>query len=275
MNYLHVIEILNKMEKKVIEAKLITYTQDYLKKWYNRVGDYMQLDDLKGLYIAHRGIQTKNTIENTVPAFSLALERRVPIELDLHILKDGTIVVFHDHNLKRLFGTDREISSYSYEELKELTFPNTRVHIPLFEDILRLVSGKVLLVIEIKETKIMRYSDYCKRIVSILNNYPYNFVVKSFDIRIVHWFLKHTSYITGLLIANRKGSFYDFLMQRRRIISWLRPDFLSVDYHIISDSVIQDFRKKKPILVWTIRDLDILNRVEEKADSYLIEKFYF
>lgn len=32
MNYLHVIEILNKMEKKIIEAKLITYTQDYLKK---------------------------------------------------------------------------------------------------------------------------------------------------------------------------------------------------------------------------------------------------
>ena len=235
----------------------------------------MELNDLKNLYIAHRGIQTENTIENTVPAFSLALEKRVPIELDLHILKDGTIVVFHDHNLKRLFGIDREISSYSYKELKKLTFPNTKIHIPLFEDVLRLVSGKVLLVIEIKETKIMRYSDYCKRIFSILKNYSYDFVVKSFDIRIVHWFLKHTSYITGLLIANRKGSFYDFLMQRRMVISWLRPHFLSVDYHIISNPVIQDFRKKRPILVWTIRDLDILNSVEKKADSYLIEKFYF
>lgn len=31
MNYLHVIEILNKMEKNVIKAKLITYTKDYRK----------------------------------------------------------------------------------------------------------------------------------------------------------------------------------------------------------------------------------------------------
>ena len=29
MNYLHIIELLNKMEKKVINAKLITYTKNY------------------------------------------------------------------------------------------------------------------------------------------------------------------------------------------------------------------------------------------------------
>ncbi len=32
MNYLHVIEILNKMEKKVVQAKLITYTNNYSRK---------------------------------------------------------------------------------------------------------------------------------------------------------------------------------------------------------------------------------------------------
>ena len=32
MNYLHVIEILNRMEKKVIKAKLITYTTNYQQK---------------------------------------------------------------------------------------------------------------------------------------------------------------------------------------------------------------------------------------------------
>lgn len=29
MNYLHVIEVLNRMDKKVIEAKLITYTKNF------------------------------------------------------------------------------------------------------------------------------------------------------------------------------------------------------------------------------------------------------
>lgn len=32
MNYLHVIEILNKIEQKVIHAKLITYTTNYQQK---------------------------------------------------------------------------------------------------------------------------------------------------------------------------------------------------------------------------------------------------
>lgn len=32
MNYLHVLEILNKMEEKIVEAKLVTYTKDYQQK---------------------------------------------------------------------------------------------------------------------------------------------------------------------------------------------------------------------------------------------------
>lgn len=32
MNYLHVIEVINKMEHKVIQSKLITYTSKYNQK---------------------------------------------------------------------------------------------------------------------------------------------------------------------------------------------------------------------------------------------------
>ena len=32
MNYLHVIELLHKMEEKVVHAKLITYSKDYQEK---------------------------------------------------------------------------------------------------------------------------------------------------------------------------------------------------------------------------------------------------
>ena len=235
----------------------------------------MTVSDLKGLYIAHRGIQTEQVLENTIPAFSLALDKQVPIEFDIHILKDGNIVVYHDHNLHRLMGINREISSYDYEELKKLTFPNTNIHIPLFQEVLDLVKGKELLVIEIKRTKINSYREYCKKIVSILEKYSGDFVIKSFDIRIVHWFLKNTNYITGLLIANRKNSIYDFLMHRKCTLSILKPNFISVDASIVSSKMVQTFRKKRPVLVWTIRDMNTLNRVKDKADSYLIEKFYF
>lgn len=235
----------------------------------------MEISDLKGLYIAHRGIHNDKVIENTISSFSLAIDKKVPIELDIHILKDENIVVYHDSNLKRLMGIDRKISSYTYDELKQLTFPNTDIHIPLFCDVLDLVNGKVLLVIEIKKSDIYSYKEYCKKIVSILENYKHDFVIKSFDIRIVNWFLKNTDYITGLLLADLKNSFYEFIKSYKMVRSILKPDFLSVDYRIVEKNIIQKFRKKKPVLVWTIKNEETLSLVKDKADSFLIENFYF
>lgn len=232
----------------------------------------MKIDDLKGLCIAHRGVHNNVVIENTIPAFSLALEKNIPIELDIHMLKDGSIVVYHDDNLKRLIGVDRNISSYTYEELKKVTFPNTDIHIPLFSDVLDIVNGKVLLVVEIKKSNDYSCKEYCKNIVSVLEKYKGNFVIKSFDIRIVNWFTKNTDYITGLLISGKSKKMYNLLIKNSINFSMLKPDFISVDYHIVDSKFVQNFRKKGPVLVWTIRNIDTLNKIKSKADSYLVEK---
>jgi len=235
----------------------------------------MKINDLKGLYIAHRGIHNNKVIENTISSFSLALDKKIPIELDIRLLKDKNIVVFHDNNLKRLMKLDRKLSSYTYDELKKITFPNTNIHIPLFKDVLEFIKGKVLIIIEIKKNDIYSYTEYCKIIKSILDSYKYDFVIKSFDIRIVYWFLKNTDYITGLLIIGIKNSLYEILTKNKLTRSILNPHFISVDYHIVEKKLIQNFRKKRPVLVWTIKDKETLNRIQDKADSYLIDKFYF
>ena len=235
----------------------------------------MELEYLKGLYIAHRGIQSDDTIENTIPAFQLAVRKKIPIEFDIHILKDGKLVVFHDDTLKRLMGIDKKIEDYTYEELKKITFLNTNIHIPLLEEVLNIVNGKVLLVIEIKRSKIMNYREYCLKIIEVLKKYSYSFVVKSFDVRIVNWFLHHTNYMTGLLIANRKNSIYDRLMHSWFLLSIIKPHFLSVDYHLLDCRTIKEYRLHNPVMAWTIRSYEVLDCVKNKADSYLIEKFYF
>ncbi len=235
----------------------------------------MKLKDLYGLYIAHRGIQTSKTIENTIPAFALAISKKVPIELDIHILKDNNLVVYHDDSLDRLINIPNKIEDYTYKELENIVFPNTDIHIPLFMDVLKLVNGKVPIIIEIKRSTNKKYTKYCKEIVSVLKKYPYDFVIKSFDIRIVNWFLHNTDYLTGLLIAKREKSIYDLLMRNRLLLLILNPDFLSVDYHLLDFSSIKKFRLNKPVLTWTINNQNLLDKVKPKADSYLIEKFYF
>jgi len=57
--------------------------------------------------IAHRG-ESADAPENTMAAFRLAWERKVPaIELDVHLTRDGALIVSHDANTKRTTGTPR------------------------------------------------------------------------------------------------------------------------------------------------------------------------
>ena len=77
----------------------------------------MNIKDLKNKVIAHRGIHNNKTVpENSIKAFEKAIKRKIPIELDVHILKDNTLVVFHDDNLKRMTHIDKKIRDYTYPE---------------------------------------------------------------------------------------------------------------------------------------------------------------
>lgn len=70
--------------------------------------------------IAHRG-ESADAPENTLAAFRLAWERQVAaIELDVHLTKDGRLVVCHDADTKRTTGIAKTIRDTRWEDLKEL-----------------------------------------------------------------------------------------------------------------------------------------------------------
>ena len=56
--------------------------------------------------IAHRGLHNKECPENSLPAFQNAIDAGYPIEIDVQIIADGTVVVFHDESLSRLTDND-------------------------------------------------------------------------------------------------------------------------------------------------------------------------
>lgn len=105
--------------------------------------------NLKGYEFRHRGLH-KNVPENSIIAFQKALYRNMPIELDVRILKDSNIIVFHDNNLKRMTGIDKKIEECNYEEIKNIKLKNSLETIPLLIDVLNLINNKVLLLIEVK-----------------------------------------------------------------------------------------------------------------------------
>ena len=106
----------------------ITVTADGGKKIKNTIQVYVQdkktgtsntpLNGNTGI-ILHRGLSLEAP-ENTLPAFSLAVQRGAEyVETDVRQLKDGTFVIFHDSNLLRMCGVDKKIENLTYQEVKK------------------------------------------------------------------------------------------------------------------------------------------------------------
>jgi glycerophosphoryl diester phosphodiesterase len=69
---------------------------------------------------AHRGYSGLYP-ENTMLAFKKAAEAGADeIELDVHLAKDGTVVVIHDESVERVSGTKGWVRDFTFEELKKL-----------------------------------------------------------------------------------------------------------------------------------------------------------
>jgi glycerophosphoryl diester phosphodiesterase len=73
----------------------------------------------KPLVIAHRGASAHRA-ENTMPAFALAVEQRADmIETDLHVTRDGAVVITHDEELVGIGGRG-EIADATLAEIRAL-----------------------------------------------------------------------------------------------------------------------------------------------------------
>ena len=226
-------------------------------------------------YIAHRGWHNKYAPENSLEAFKLALEKNLAIEFDLQITCDKQIVVFHDSNLKRMCGIDKNINSCSYEEIKRLKLKDTNETIPLLSDVLKLVGGSVLLDIEIKNTKhIFRVVDV---VSNILNNYHGSYTIKSFNPLISYVYKKKNPNIScGVLVGDLKKTkvprFFQNILLNINYLFLYKPDFIAYNVDLINDFIIAKLKKNNiPLHLYTIDTLAKLNKVQSISDILIID----
>lgn len=81
---------------------------------------------LTGWLYAHRGLHGGDVPENSLAAFSRAVEAGYGIELDVQLTRDGFLVVHHDASLKRVCGADLRICDITFEELCRHPLPDGR-----------------------------------------------------------------------------------------------------------------------------------------------------
>ena len=94
-------------------------------------------------YIAHRGLHNEKLPENSLGAIQNAIDKNLPIEIDVHEIKDGTLVIFHDKSLQRVTGKDGYIHNLTAEDLKDHKILGTEFSIPTLKEVLDLVNGHI------------------------------------------------------------------------------------------------------------------------------------
>lgn len=142
---------------------------------------------------AHRGLHDirHGLPENSLRAFRLAAEYGYGAELDVHLSKDGRLVVMHDESLQRTAGIDRKIADCTAEELDALRLQGTDEKIPYLEEVLPIFEGRTPLVVEIKAFR-SNHAALTEQVCLLLDRFPkLQFCIESFDPRVLRWLKKH------------------------------------------------------------------------------------
>lgn len=236
---------------------------------------------LHGWLYAHRGLHDNKTDapENSLPAFRKAVEAGYGVELDVQLTKDEQVVVFHDNDLRRVCGVDAPVNAYTYEELQKFKLFDTNETIPLYTDVLKILDGKVPIIMEIK--MVDNKTRVCELTNEIMKNYKGLYCMESFSPYAVLWYKKHENAIVrGQLSAKfrREGdkmNFGKFLVQELLTNFITKPDFVAYSNkgaNGMSRCICKDLYKNLSV-TWTIKSQEDFDKAYEDFDLFIFEGF--
>ncbi|MBN2653674.1 MAG: glycerophosphodiester phosphodiesterase [Nitrospirae bacterium] len=200
------------------------------------------------LKVGHRGARAYET-ENSLTSFQKATDMGAnAIEFDVRAAADGTPVVFHDEDLKRVFGIDDVIRNIDFATLKKITDNK----IPSLQEALDFIGKKVQkIIIELKETGL---EDKVIKVVNKLGISSHVIIVSFHEDALKSVRMLDSSVETGLIYAKHKNPVAAALE--------LKAQYLIALYKLIHTKNIETAHKHGlKIIVWTIN-------TKEEADAF-------
>lgn len=236
------------------------------------------LEFLSRNLIAHRGYHNnkKGIPENSVLAFKKAIDNNYLIELDVRLTKDKKLVVFHDDNLKRVCGVNKRVKDLTYKELLKYNLFDTTLKVPLFSEVIKLVNGRVPILIETKYHN--RYGVLEKILINELSNYKGLYAIQSFYPMSLLWLKRNTKDIPiGLLSSNFKNNSNSLkkLIGKTLILDlFFKTDFISYDVKGLPSNYLSLKKDKKKIVIWTIKNKKDYDLAKKYTDALICENMY-
>lgn len=211
--------------------------------------------------IAHRGFSGVYP-ENTMLAFRKAIEIGADgIELDVHLSKDGQVMIIHDEALKRTIGLDGVVSDYTRAELEKISAGKTKndefgfTPIPSLEEYLAFMAEHrdKITNIELKTAPVY-YPEIEEKTLELVRKFDLekNIIYSSFNwLSIERMQRLGTISETGLLFSGMK------LYNQAHIIKSLGINYFHPDFNDLTDEIVKSYLDNKVGLnVWTVNEIE-------------------
>lgn len=225
------------------------------------------------LNIAHRGSSGRYP-ENTMLAFRKAIEEGADgIELDVHLSKDGELMIMHDEALKRTTGKEGFIFDYKRSELEKINASKEGfAPIPSLEEYLAFIKeceGKITN-IELKTAPVY-YPDIEEKTLAMVRRF-------SLEDRIIFSSFNHLSVLRmkalgttsecGLLFSGVK------LYNEGSIIKKSGIEYFHPDYNDLDDEIVSSYKKYGVGLnVWTVNEEEEIRKCIEWGVNGIIGNY--
>ncbi|MBQ7904085.1 MAG: glycerophosphodiester phosphodiesterase [Oscillospiraceae bacterium] len=244
-------------------------------------GNSKDLSPFQGVAFAHRGyFDNENDIpENSLAAFSAAIDKGFGIELDVALSKDGVAMVFHDADLARVCGVEGKIWEYTCRELQQMQLLGTGHTVPTLQQAMELISGRVPVIVEYKMDLID--TAVCEKGHRILKDYQGDYCIKSFDPRVLMWYKANAPQVIRGQLAEEFWKSEKYAGKPLYLaLSYLvenvatRPDFISYKFTDRDNISLKLCRLLgAETACWTLRSSEDYAAVAGKFDMYIFDSF--
>jgi glycerophosphoryl diester phosphodiesterase len=242
---------------------------------FNTLGIYYVFSNTYGLLgvnqtliTSHRGNSIKAP-ENTLAALDYAMQDLSDYaEIDVQETKDGTIILFHDNNLKRITGINKNIWKVKYNDIKDIDIGSwfneefSDQRIPTLDEVLKFCKGKLRLNIELKPSGHEKHLE--ESVVRILeeNDFIDECVITSFNYNSIKKVKQMNKNIqTGYILSAVYGKFYDLKY----------ADFFSIEKSFVTEKVVMEaHRRGKEVHAWTINSASYMRKMAKLGVDNII-----
>ena len=224
------------------------------------------------LIIAHRGASGHEP-ENTLRAFQLAIDQGAEmIELDLHLSRDGNVVVIHDEDLNGSTNRSGLITSLSLPDIREADAGKGE-RVPTLQETFELTRGKAQLYLELKGSGV---SETAIRLIREFKLHD-DVLVASFDVTLMKTIAtNHPDLRIGLILGSDS---YDPLIRFREQFPWIA--FRDFNYQVLSlntrlchrRSVEKAHASGKKVYAWTANTESEFSKLVDRGIDGIVSDF--